>query len=135
MAFDLKRVLKVMLFASNGPLSVKDIQTAISRFHEQATTLPLVEQGAVLDELVAGEAGVGCAAPSVLGDEIIDHILLELLLEVEDVVRNIERLGDRYGIIDIFDRATLLLARQRIAIVQRPQPHGDADHLVSLLDQ
>ncbi len=43
MAFDLKRVLKVMLFASNGPLSVKDIQTAISRFHEQAANLPLVE--------------------------------------------------------------------------------------------
>jgi len=41
MAFDLKRVLKVMLFASNGPLSVKDIQTAISRFHEQASGLPL----------------------------------------------------------------------------------------------
>jgi segregation and condensation protein B len=41
MAFDLKRVLKVMLFASNGPLSVKDIQTAVSRFHEQATSLPL----------------------------------------------------------------------------------------------
>lgn len=41
MAFDLKRVLKVMLFASNGPLSVKDIQTAISRFHDQATALPL----------------------------------------------------------------------------------------------
>ena len=41
MAFDLKRVLKVMLFASNGPLSVKDIQTTVSRFHEQATTLPL----------------------------------------------------------------------------------------------
>ena len=43
MAFDLKRVLKVMLFASNGPLSVKDIQTAVSRFHEQATSLPLEE--------------------------------------------------------------------------------------------
>jgi len=43
MAFDLKRVLKVMLFASNGPLSVKDIQTAVSRFHEQATALPLIE--------------------------------------------------------------------------------------------
>ncbi|MDQ5979208.1 MAG: segregation and condensation protein [Verrucomicrobiota bacterium] len=41
MAFDLKRVLKVMLFASSGPLSVKDIQTAVSRFHEQATSLPL----------------------------------------------------------------------------------------------
>ena len=44
MAFDLKRVLKVMLFASNGPLSVKDIQTALTRFHEQATTLPLTEE-------------------------------------------------------------------------------------------
>jgi segregation and condensation protein B len=41
MAFDLKRVLKVMLFASDGPLSVKDIQTAVSRFHEQAAALPL----------------------------------------------------------------------------------------------
>lgn len=49
MAFDLKRVLKVMLFASNGPLSVKDIQTAISRFHEQATTLPLAEAPAVAE--------------------------------------------------------------------------------------
>ena len=35
-----------MLFASNGPLSVKDIQTAVSRFHEQATALPLQEPGA-----------------------------------------------------------------------------------------
>ena len=48
MAFDLKRVLKVMLFASNGPLSVKDIQTAISRFHEQATVLPLTDEPAAV---------------------------------------------------------------------------------------
>ena len=40
MAFDLKRVLKVMLFASSGPLSVKDIQTALSRFHEQPAGAP-----------------------------------------------------------------------------------------------
>lgn len=45
MAFELKRVLKVMLFASSGPLAVKDIQTAFTRFHEQATNLPLVETG------------------------------------------------------------------------------------------
>jgi len=50
MAFDLKRVLKVMLFASNGPLSVKDIQTAINRFHEQATALPLTEEPAATTE-------------------------------------------------------------------------------------
>lgn len=46
MAFDLKRVLKVLLFASNGPLSAKDIQAAITRFHEQAATLPLTEGAA-----------------------------------------------------------------------------------------
>ena len=47
MAFDLKRVLKVMLFALNGPLAVKDIQTAFTRFHEQEESLPLqVEAGA-----------------------------------------------------------------------------------------
>ena len=54
MAFDLKRVLKVMLFASNGPLSVKDIQTALTRFHEQATVLPLGEAPAVAGEVEPG---------------------------------------------------------------------------------
>ncbi len=63
MAFDLKRVLKVMLFASNGSLSVKDIQTAISRFHEQATALPL-DDGPVAP--AEGEAVVAEVAVNVL---------------------------------------------------------------------
>lgn len=54
MAFDLKRVLKVMLFASNGPLSVKDIQTAIGRFHEQTDALPLETEEA--EEAPAAES-------------------------------------------------------------------------------
>ena len=62
MAFDLKRVLKVMLFASNGPLSVKDIQTAISRFHEQATVLPLTDEPAAAD--APPEAGAVPAQPA-----------------------------------------------------------------------
>ena len=62
MAFDLQRVLKVMLFASSGPLSGKDIQTALSRFHDQsagpgpATT----ETAALPDE--PGEAGLPAPA-------------------------------------------------------------------------
>ena len=32
-----------MLFASNGPLSAKDIQTALARFHEQSASLPLMD--------------------------------------------------------------------------------------------
>jgi segregation and condensation protein B len=61
MAFDLKRVLKVMLFASNGPLAVKDIQTAFTRFHEQATALPLA---AVTDTPAAPADGAPASAAS-----------------------------------------------------------------------
>ena len=42
MAFNLKKVLKALLFSSNQPLSIKDIQAAFTRFHEQAT-LPLAD--------------------------------------------------------------------------------------------
>jgi segregation and condensation protein B len=36
MAFNLKKVLKGLLLSSNQPLSIKDIQAAFTRFHEQA---------------------------------------------------------------------------------------------------
>jgi segregation and condensation protein B len=42
MAFNLKKVLTALLFSSNQPLSIKDIQGAFTRFHEQAT-LPLAD--------------------------------------------------------------------------------------------
>jgi segregation and condensation protein B len=42
MAFNLKKVLRALLFSTSEPLSVKDIQTAFTRFHEQAV-LPVVE--------------------------------------------------------------------------------------------
>jgi segregation and condensation protein B len=70
MAFDLKRVLKVMLFASNGPLSVKDIQTAISRFHEQATALPLMDEPvAIAEEEAPLAAEPGEAVDAVVASE------------------------------------------------------------------
>jgi segregation and condensation protein B len=40
MAFDLKKILKALLFSSNEPLSVREIQAVFTRFHE--TPLPLV---------------------------------------------------------------------------------------------
>lgn len=36
MAFNLKKVLKALLFSSSQPLSINDIQAAFTRFHEQA---------------------------------------------------------------------------------------------------
>lgn len=58
MAFDLKRVLKVMLFASNGPLTVKDIQTAFTRFHEQADSLPFESDTEAVETAETTEAPV-----------------------------------------------------------------------------
>lgn len=68
MAFDLKRVLKVMLFASNGPLSVKDVQTAITRFHEQTEALPL--EGEAETAAPAGEAVAEAGAESPAEDAV-----------------------------------------------------------------
>lgn len=56
-----------MLFASNGPLSVKDIQTAFARFHEQAESLRFgPADGAAEPDAATGEppaeAGAGNAS-------------------------------------------------------------------------
>ncbi len=70
MAFNLKRVLKALLFSSNQPLAMKDIQAAFTRFHEQAQ-LPLApEVGGVRPEVGGEVAGQGqpqveAAAPAV----------------------------------------------------------------------
>jgi segregation and condensation protein B len=70
MPFDLKRVLKVMLFASNGPLSVKDIQTAFARFHDQADVLPLESAEAESGDLASPNSDEGGpAAPNVGAEE------------------------------------------------------------------
>ena len=76
MAFNLQQVLKALLFSSSQPLSIKDIQAAFARFHDQPTALPLTgeaegeaksaepaaEGGAAADD---GEApAAGDAAPS-----------------------------------------------------------------------
>ena len=41
MAFNLKKVLKALLLSSSQPLAIKDIQAAFTRYHEQATQLPV----------------------------------------------------------------------------------------------
>jgi segregation and condensation protein B len=67
MAFNLKLVLKALLFSSSHPLTIKDIQSAFTRFHDQAQTLPLAsEDGEQKPEEVAGLAGAepGSATPA-----------------------------------------------------------------------
>ena len=58
MAFNLKKVLKALLLSSSQPLAIKDIQAAFTRFHDQATSLPMDE-----DAPAPGEPTVAGAAP------------------------------------------------------------------------
>ena len=62
MAFNLKKVLKALLLSSGQPLSIKDIQAAFTRFHEQAT-LPVSDESAPEGAPVEGtEAEEGAPA-------------------------------------------------------------------------
>lgn len=57
MAFNLKQVLKALLFSSSQPLSVKDIQSAFARFHEQASLPAVPETAAAEGDVSAAVAG------------------------------------------------------------------------------
>jgi segregation and condensation protein B len=120
MAFDLKRVLKVMLFASNGPLTVKDIQTAFTRFHEQADSLPFesdteavegaekaesvetttegqdapapaeVADAPEVSEAVDAPVSEGSAQPAAAGTEVVEAIVPAA--EEDDIYRDVPSL-------------------------------------------
>jgi segregation and condensation protein B len=57
MAFNLQKVLKALLFASSGPLTVKDIQSVITRFHETGAA-------SAATPMATPEGGAAAAAPS-----------------------------------------------------------------------
>ena len=65
MAFNLKKVLKALLFSSSQPLSIKDIQAAFTRFHETAEVSPEEEDEPKKDAVAPGE---GNAAPANAGE-------------------------------------------------------------------
>lgn len=71
MAFNLKKVLKALLFSSSQPLSINDIQAAFTRFHEQAE-LPVAPEAGAAAEAVVTTEGVAAVAPA--AEEIAEVI-------------------------------------------------------------
>ncbi len=59
MAFNLKKVVRALLLSSSQPLAIKDIQAAVTRFHEQKSAL-----AALLDEAAAAGPAEAGAAPA-----------------------------------------------------------------------
>ncbi|MEO7599151.1 MAG: SMC-Scp complex subunit ScpB, partial [Opitutus sp.] len=69
MAFNLKKVLKALLFSSSQPLAIKDIQAAFTRFHDSASSLeiPMADDAVpALGEATAEAAAQSAAVPAAL---------------------------------------------------------------------
>ncbi|PTY04835.1 SMC-Scp complex subunit ScpB [Opitutaceae bacterium EW11] len=65
MAFNLKLVLKALLFSTGQPLSIKDIQAAFARFHDQSTLPPAEAETEAIEGTPAPEAApAGEPAPT-----------------------------------------------------------------------
>jgi segregation and condensation protein B len=73
MAFNLKKVLKALLFSSSQPLAIKDIQAAFSRFHDSVSLLETPVADETPAEPVSGEAnassGESTQTPSAAASE------------------------------------------------------------------
>jgi len=76
MAFNLKLVLKALLFSTNQPLTIKDIQTVFTRYHdEQAGALKALEGegtegGRIAAAGAAGEPGAGGGPEAGAGEAV-----------------------------------------------------------------
>jgi segregation and condensation protein B len=69
MAFNLKRVLKALLYSTSQPLAVKDLQDLFTRFHEASTRPPAPAEA-------LGEAGAASIAAESPGAPAVDAAAL-----------------------------------------------------------
>ena len=95
----------------------------------RAVGLPLLEQRAELQPVVAVHARVRRAAGEVVADERLDHLLAEVRLEVDRVEWEAESVRNRARVARIGGRTAgrERLLRPAVAIV--PRAHVHADHL------
>jgi hypothetical protein len=97
------------------------------------------EAGRAIDErrelqvAVAVRAGKGSAARGVLPDEVRHHLLVELALEIQDVVRDADRRRHFAGIVQIVERAAAAEGGLTLGLVV--ELHRQTNHVVTLLGE
>ena len=97
MAFNLKKVLKALLFSSSAPLAIKDIQAAFTRFHETDSLLQeddATEAGASAGDAAAtpepvaapgeSEADLNAVTGAVIGNPTVVTEPTEIVVESAD---------------------------------------------------
>jgi segregation and condensation protein B len=129
MAFNLKKVLKALLLSSGQPLSIKDIQAAFTRFHEQAS-LPVVEEsapeGVPAEGTVAGEgapaadAPAEAVAPAPAAAEEASEVIFEPAVEDPELYSDVPSLITATQIREVMDAiaAELRLADEGLLLIE-----------------
>jgi hypothetical protein len=90
-----------------------------------------------LQVIIAEAARDGSPSGKVLLDEWTNHVALEAILMIDDVVRDAEMLSDAAGIVDVVEGAAAsgdllghAFVSSKTALV--PELHGEADEVVAL---
>jgi hypothetical protein len=90
------------------------------------------EQLIELHVIVAERAWNWSAAFEIVIDERADHTVLELTLEIHDVERHAEMLGDASCVVDIVDRTAAMLSWRAVSYLWQaslvPELHREAHH-------
>ncbi len=87
MAFNLQKVLKALLFSSSQPLTVKDVQAAFERFHDQTTKVVTDAEAVEADgqKPEAGSQTAGDESPASGPEDAKPTIPAEGLTDVAEV--------------------------------------------------
>ncbi len=106
MAFNLKKVLKALLFSSSHPLTTRDIQETFARFHERAGELgDLATQAAAAPEAEGAGGGEGepiatatdAAAEAELYQEVPSLVTAAQIREaMDEIARELQAADDIY---------------------------------------
>ena len=92
-----------------------------------------VDQPPELEVLVAHHARVGRAAGLVFLGKVIDHLALEILRLIHEIVRDVQLVRNAARVRDGLRAAAFVFGA--VDAVLRPELERDADHVVALLDQ
>src|SRR5438093_2051672 len=92
----------------------------------------VIEEIAELRKRVAPHTRNGCPAARILGDEVVDDVVPEAVLEIEHIVRDAQLVCDELRVRDRVERATRTVGH---AVAVTEQLHRGADDLVPLFDE
>src|SRR5581483_10880705 len=83
-----------------------DARIVTGRHGVEAQGHRAIQDGSELDLLVAPQAGIRRAAADVLGNEVIDHVLVEPLAQIPYIERDSDDVSSPARIVRIFESAT-----------------------------